>query len=73
MYQSRYNVFDAAGQVKYGSGDAIDEAEAVRQGIVELPQGQQLVFTGATAVLQPAPVMDAPDGDTDASTAAPAA
>lgn len=72
MYQSRYNVFDGAGQVLYAAGDEIDEAEAVRQGIVELPAGQQLVFDGDRAVLEAA--ADAPanggNGEADADNAA---
>jgi hypothetical protein len=66
MFQSRYNVFDAAGQVKIEAGAAIDEAEAVRQGVADLPQGKQLVFDGDTAVLDDAPVALQPNTDEEA-------
>lgn len=57
-YESRYNVYNAAGEVVYAPGAPIDEAEAVRQGIVPLPEGKQLVFEGEIAVLQDAPASD---------------
>lgn len=34
MYTSRYNVFDAQGQLTIAPGDPIDQAEAERQGII---------------------------------------
>jgi hypothetical protein len=48
-YTSRYNVFDADGQVRIAAGDPIDETEAVRQGIV--------------APKQPEPTKTAPKSD----------